>query len=97
MLEHVVLFRVKEGSSPDLLARMASGIRGLKEAVPVVVDLTFGANVTDRGQGFTHGLVVRLHSREDLDRYLEHPEHVRVVTEDVRPIVEDVLAVDYEW
>jgi hypothetical protein len=97
MLEHVVLFKVRSGTASDLLARMADGIRGLKEYVPVVVDLTFGANVTDRGQGFTHGLVVRLNSREDLDLYLEHPEHVRVVSEDVRPIVEDVLAVDYEW
>jgi hypothetical protein len=38
---------------------------------------------------------VRLESSEALDTYLEHPAHVEVVEDKIKPIVDDVLALDW--
>ncbi|KAI3765436.1 hypothetical protein L2E82_15469 [Cichorium intybus] len=37
----------------------------------------------------------RYRSKEDLREYAVHPEHVRVVTENIKPIVDDIMAVDW--
>ena len=54
----------------------------------------------DNGEGedYTHCLVARFPSREALEVYAAHPEHVRVVTEVMKPILDTdaTLAVDYE-
>ncbi|KAI3507861.1 hypothetical protein L1887_22856 [Cichorium endivia] len=37
----------------------------------------------------------RYRSKEDLREYAVHPEHVRVVIENIKPIVDDIMAVDW--
>lgn len=37
----------------------------------------------------------RYRSKTDLQNYAVHPEHVRVVTENIRPIIDDIMAVDW--
>lgn len=76
---------------------MAEGLHGLKNHVPGVVWITAGRNFTDRGKGFNFGLVVRLESKAALEGYRAHPEHVRVVDELIKPIIDELLAVDYEF
>ena len=48
--------------------------------------------------GFTHALVVDLASEAALEAYATHPEHVAVLTNDLRPNFEaPPLAMDYEF
>ncbi len=96
MVEHAVLFKVKSGTPAESVAAMIAGLKGLKSQVPGVVDLSAGTNFSDRSKGFTHGLVVRFTDQAALDGYLPHPAHRDVVERLIRPIVEDVLVVDYE-
>jgi hypothetical protein len=92
-IEHVVLFRFKEDVTPAQRHAMYEGLRGLKASVPGIIDLTVGDNFTDRGKGYACGLVVRL--AVSLDAYQNHPEHQRVLQTLIKPIVADVIAVDY--
>ena len=96
MIEHIVLFKVKANTPPQSIAAMTDGLKGLKASVPGIVDLSVGANFSDRSKGFTHGLVVRFQDRAALDGYIPHPAHREVVEKLIRPITEDVLAMDYE-
>ena len=96
MIEHVVLFKVKAGTPAASVTAMLGGLAGLKTRVPGIVDLSVGANFTDRNKGFTHGLVVRFQDRAALEAYLPHPAHQEVVQSYIRPIIEDVIALDYE-
>ena len=96
MVEHIVLFKVKAGTTTDAIAAMVQGLKGLAGRVPGVVGLSVGANFSDRNKGFTHGLVVRFENRAALDGYIPHPAHREVVEMLIRPISEDVLVVDYE-
>ena len=96
MIEHMVLFKVRDGTTADSGAAMVSGLKGLKSRVPGIVEASVGTNFSDRSKGFTHGLVVRFQDRAALDQYLPHPAHQEVVQHLIRPIAEDVIVVDYE-
>jgi hypothetical protein len=97
MVEHLVLFKFKDGTPSAAVEAVHAGLRALKGVVPGVVDLTVGANFTARGQGFTSGLCVRLQDEAALSAYAEHPAHVRVVESLIKPHLADVIAVDYRF
>lgn len=78
MVEHMVWIRFHDGVSDERRQAHLDGLASLADRVPGVVELVVGENFTDRAGGFTHGLLVRLKSRDGLRAYLEHPEHVAV-------------------
>ena len=88
MVEHIVLFKVKQGVSVEAITGMVEGLAGLKSRVPGILDLSLGTNFSDRSKGFTHGLVVRFRDRAALDEYIPHPAHQEVVQKRIKPIVE---------
>lgn len=96
MVEHIVIFKPKPGTTPEQEQKLIDMLRGLKGKVPGIVDLTAGRNFSERGQGHTVGLVVRFNDREGLAVYGPHPDHV-VVKEYVAQICEPSIAVDYEF
>ena len=96
MIEHIVLFRWVEGADQEAMDNAVTELRQLKNKIPGIVDLSCGANFSDRAKGYTHGLVVRFKDRAALESYGPHPEHQRVVQNFIRPISADILALDYE-
>ena len=97
MIEHIVFIKWKEATSPEAIEKALAGLRQLKGKIAEIVDLTCGANFSDRAKGYQHGLVVRFQDRAGLETYLPHPEHQRVVQELINPFREDSIAVDYEF
>ena len=97
MVEHIVLFKWKAEATAAQIAEAVAGLKGLKGDVPDVLDLSVGENFSDRGQGFTHGLVVRFPSKAALEAYGPHPAHQHIVHTFIDPIRESVLAFDYEF
>ena len=95
MIEHIVLFKVAEGTPAEQTEAMMRGLKSLETEIPQVVSLSCGSNISDRGDGFTHGLVVRFESLEALDTYLKHPRHQQAVQEVVLPIAEKIVIFDY--
>jgi len=97
MVEHILLMRWKEQASQDATERVMEGLRGFKEKIPGIVDLTCGVNFSPRARGYTHALCIRFRDRAALDAYFPHAEHQRVVHELMDPISEEVLILDYEY
>ena len=75
---------------------MVEAFKSLQGRVPSIHEISCGKNTSDRSRGFTHGLLVRFRSQADLDEYLVHADHQRVVAEFVRPMVEEIIVVDYQ-
>ncbi|XP_052180584.1 stress-response A/B barrel domain-containing protein UP3 [Diospyros lotus] len=96
IVEHIVLFKVKPETDPSKIDSMVAGLAGLSTLDPVL-HLSVGPLHRNRSPAFsfTHMLHSRYKSKDDLDAYSGHPAHVSVVTERVRPICEDVMAVDW--
>ena len=93
MIEHAVFFAVRPGADAG---PMVQALSGLRDEIPGIVSLSVGENFTQRGKQFTHGLVVRLESRDALQAYLDHPAHVAAVEDHVKPVLDDLLALDWD-
>lgn len=96
IIEHVVLFKVKPDTDESKINAMINGLNGLS-SLDQVVHISAGAvhRIESSCLAFTHVLHGRYNTKNDLNAYNVHPAHVSVVTEAVRPIVEDVMAVDW--
>lgn len=97
MVEHLVILKFKQDATQQQIDEFTVNAKGLRDKIDGVVDLTVGANFTDRSQGFTHGVCVRFRDRAALEQYLPHPDHVHVVENYIKPIVDDIVVLDYEF
>ncbi len=95
MIDHLVFMEVREDASPEDVEDLISSIRGLRDTVPGVVDLSVGENFSERSGGYTHGLFARFESVEDLQGYLKHPDHLSVAEKLDR--LTSRIVVDYEF
>ncbi|XP_073034384.1 stress-response A/B barrel domain-containing protein UP3 [Primulina eburnea] len=96
IIEHIVLFKVKPAADPAAVNAMISNLNGLISLDPV---LHFSAGPISRTRSsslsFTHLLHSRYRSKTDLSSYSDHPTHLSVVGNYVKPVVDDVMAVDW--
>ena len=95
MIDHLVFLVAREDAPPEDIEDLISSIRGLKDTVPGVVDLTVGENFSERSGGYTHGIFVRFESREDLQGYMKHPDHLTGVEK--LDALTTRIVVDYEY
>lgn len=95
-VEHIVLFKLKQDAGEAQKQRMHAELKALQQKIDGIEFLTVGENFSSRNQGFQVGLVVRFRNRAALEAYLPHPAHRDCVDQYIRPIMEDVIVVDYE-
>jgi hypothetical protein len=95
VIDHLVFLAANEDASPEDIEDLIASIRNLKETVPGVVDLSSGENFSPRSGGYTHGIFVRFETREDLQGYMQHPEHQAVVEKLDRLTTR--IVIDYEY
>ena len=95
MVDHLVLFAVKDDASPEDVEDLLASIQALRGSIPNVMDLSVGEDFSGRAKGYTHGLFVRLRTTDDLRAYLDHPDHQAVV-EKLEAITTGRLVVDYD-
>jgi len=95
LVDHLVLFAVREGASAEEVEDLLASIRGLKDEVPGVVDLSVGKDFTGRAGEYTHALFARFEDRDGLKAYLEHPDHL-VIVEKLGERTSGRIVVDYE-
>jgi hypothetical protein len=96
MIEHVVLFKLRPGTSTAERQAAIEALKALRNQIEGIVDLTCGENFSERSQGYGIGLVVRFRDRTALDTYIPHPAHRGAVEKYIHPIREEVIVVDYE-
>ncbi len=97
MVKHIVLLKLKEGTTAEQTAAVLAGLQGLQHKLDGILDVTGGDNISPEGksQGYGWGFVMTFADEASRDAYLPHPAHKAVSTETIRPIVEDVLVFDY--
>jgi len=96
LVEHIVLIRWTEEASQAAIEGAMAELRGLKGKIAGIVELSAGANFSERAKGFTHGMVVRFADRAALEAYGPHPEHQRVVQNVLGPIRAEILIFDFQ-
>jgi hypothetical protein len=95
MIEHIVLFRSKPNTSPEIKKQIVAYARSMQSHIPEILYISSGENWSDRGDGFELALVSRFKDKATLDVYQKHPYHQTFVNEWVKPNIEKILAIDY--
>lgn len=103
VVEHIVLFKVKDDTEPSKVNAMVNELRSLV-TLDMVRHLTVGPllhnNTTtlpfsSLDLRFTHLFHSRYDSKEDLEAYMAHPNHLGAVRGTVFPICDDLMAFDW--
>ncbi|KAL0374548.1 UNVERIFIED_CONTAM: Stress-response A/B barrel domain-containing protein UP3 [Sesamum radiatum] len=96
IIEHIVLYKLKLDADPPAVNAMLSNLHSLA-SIDSVLHLSAGPVSRCRSNSltFTHMLHCRYRSKPDLISYSENPKHISVVSNYVKPVVDDVMAVDW--
>lgn len=96
VLRHLVLFKWKDGTTPEQVKVMQDGFVALSTKIDFIYDFEWGTDVSVEGksQGFTDCYLVTFRSQADRDAYLPHPEHKAFVGV-IGPYLDKVLVIDY--
>lgn len=93
-LQHIVWLKKKEQCSDEQMAALLDEVVGLARVIPEISRISCGRNLTERANGYTHGLVVTLTDQQALQGYISHPSHVEVAKKLAQNA--EILAMDYE-
>lgn len=97
MINHVVLFKLKDFSSDEkkeVLSELKSLLEGLKDKIQQVKYIEVGLNFELDASSHDICLLSHFETMEDLDAYRVHPEHLKVV-ERIKETTVSRAAVDY--
>jgi Stress responsive A/B Barrel Domain len=95
MYIHTFLFQWQPTVTEEMKVRAEQEIRALQGQIPGLLETSYGANVSPRSQGFTHGGVMKFRDKAALDSYTPHPVHQRLV-EWLMPLLKLAAELDYE-
>jgi len=95
-VRHVVLFKFKDGTTPEQIKSVEDAFRALPSKIPEIQSLEWGTNMSPEklDQGFTHCFFLTFKTAADRDAYLPHPAH-KAFGKVLRPFLDKVLVVDY--
>jgi len=96
VLRHVVLFKFKEGTTPEQIRKIEGAFCALPSKIDAIHDFEWGTDVgtENRSQGLTHCFLVTFLSEADRDKYLPHPAHKEFGAL-LGPYLDKVLVIDY--
>lgn len=99
MIKHIVMWKLKEqangGNKQENAEKMKSMIEGLVGKIPEIKALEVGFDFNQSAAAFDVVLYSEFEDEESLQRYIVHPEHVKVA-EFVNLIREERAVVDYK-
>ena len=95
MLRHVVLMRWKEGTSDAQKRAVREGLAALPAAIPEIRSYRFGDDAALAEGNFDFAVVADFDDATDFQTYASHDAHQKLITEHIRPILRDRVAVQY--
>ena len=95
-LRHVVIFKFKDGTSPEKIKEIEDAFRALPSKIPVVLDFEWGTNNSPEhhNQGFTHCFFLTFQDEAARAVYLPHPAH-EAFKKLLHPYLEKAMVIDY--
>ncbi|MEA1952959.1 MAG: Dabb family protein [Campylobacterota bacterium] len=95
MIVHIVTFEFKEENKKANIIQAKQMLENLMGAVPTLRSMDVGVNFSTESRAMDLSIITVFESREGLDAYAVHPEHLKVV-DFIKTVVEYSKVVDYE-
>ncbi len=98
MVRHIVAWKIAQTDDKEQkILKIKEELEALKDKVDVIVDIEVGINFNESDGACDIVLISTFNSKEDLNTYQAHPEHVEVASNFVRPNVCERRVIDYEF
>lgn len=94
MIVHIVMFKFKDENKSSNIEEVTKRLNALVELIPTLKSMEVGVNFTDSERAFDLSLYSMFETKEDLDAYAIHPEHLKVV-ELIKSVTVESKVVDY--
>lgn len=95
MVVHIVAFQFKEENKKTNIIHAKQMLENLMGAVPTLRSIDVGLNFSKEERAMDMSIITVFESKEGLDAYAVHPEHLKVV-DFIKTVVEYSKVVDYE-
>lgn len=92
MVTHIVCHKYTDREEAKKIAPMLKALVG---KVPGLLSMEAGADFVGSARSFDLALIAKFETREDLEVYADHPEHVKV-KEYIHTVLEKGISVDFE-
>lgn len=100
MIRHIVFWKLKETANgmtaKENAKKLIELFSSLNGKIEELVSIESGMDFNKSNQAWDFALNTVFKTKEDLDAYQVHPEHLKIV-EFVRTVVSDRSVVDYEF
>ncbi len=97
MTRHFGVFQFKPEITQAQIDESFAALVDLKNKIPGLQSVEHGPYKSSEGlnDGFTHGFIMTFDTAENRDKYLPHPDHLKVV-ELVKPRLERLVVFDFD-
>lgn len=95
MVVHIVMFQFKEENKKANIIQVKQMLENLMGTVPTLRSMDVGLNFSTEERAMDLSIITAFESKEGLDAYAVHPEHLKVV-EFIKSAVEYSKVVGYE-
>ena len=96
MIQHIVLFKIRESTTPGQIVEAGEALLAMKAGIPEIKSIHFGPNLGPSVKEYSHVLILTCEDMGALQRYLDHPIHRNTVAQFIGPIRDARLAADLE-
>ncbi len=96
MLRHVVLLDWRDGTTSDQVRAVVDALATLPARIPEIRSYHFGRDAAIAAGNSDFVVVADFDDRDAFMTYQEHPDHVAVLNEKIRPILASRAAVQFE-
>jgi hypothetical protein len=92
-VRYVVSFTFREDVTAEQIAAMTDGLTGLPGQIPEIRDYRFGSDLAINDGNHQYAVVADFDSVEEYVVYRDHPAHLAVINQRIRPIITSRVAV----
>jgi hypothetical protein len=96
MIQHIVLFKIKDSATPGQIVEAGEALLAMKAEIAEIKSIHFGPNLGPSVKEYSHVLLLTCEDMGALQRYLDHPIHRNTVAQFIAPIRDGRLAADLE-
>lgn len=93
MFRHLVLFRWTPAATPEAVATVTAGLAALPGRIEAIRSYRFGPDAGVDTGNFDYGVVAEFDDEAGYLTYRDHPDHRRLITDLVAPLVAERVAV----
>jgi Stress responsive A/B Barrel Domain len=95
VIRHVSLLTLVEGTTDEVIDAIGAALATLPDRIPELRAYAFGPDLAIDAGNATFAVVADVASVDDYVAYRDNPEHRRIITELIAPVVAARTAVQY--